>query len=59
MGAAKEFQRALAAGEKIELHCPIKEASYLPHAGAAFAVECSPFHVSVLEGHLNPLVPNL
>jgi hypothetical protein len=43
--AAKDFQKALAAGEKLELRCPIKEAGYLPHAGAVYGLDCSPYQV--------------
>jgi len=43
---AKEFQRALAGGEmkeKQDLRCPIKEASYVPHAGSVYSMDCSPY----------------
>eukprot|EP00983_Pelagomonas_calceolata_P043746 1139019-Pelagomonas_calceolata.AAC.11 len=46
--AAKEFQRALAGGEmkeKQDLRCPIKEASYVPHAGSVYSMDCSPYQV--------------
>lgn len=47
--AAKDFQKALAAGEmreKQDLRCPIKEAAYTAHAGSVYSVDCSPYQVS-------------
>lgn len=41
----KEFAKAAAAGERIELRCPIKEADYKAHAGAVYGLDCSPFQV--------------
>lgn len=49
--AAKDFQKALAAGEmreKQDLRCPIKEASYTPHAGSVYGMDCSPYQVCSL-----------
>ncbi|GIL81731.1 hypothetical protein Vretimale_1322 [Volvox reticuliferus] len=39
----KEFSRAVAAGERVELRTPVRDAGYAPHAGAVFGVDCSPF----------------
>ena len=43
----KEFSKAAAAGEKVELRCPIKDADYKAHAGAVFGLDCSPFQVTL------------
>ncbi|EFJ42777.1 hypothetical protein VOLCADRAFT_121494 [Volvox carteri f. nagariensis] len=38
-----EFTRAVAAGERVELRTPVREANYQTHAGAVFGLDCSPF----------------
>ncbi|KXZ50241.1 hypothetical protein GPECTOR_17g879 [Gonium pectorale] len=42
-GTFLEFSRAVAAGERIELRTPVREAGYQTHAGAVFGLDCSPF----------------
>lgn len=41
--ALKEFAKAAAAGERIDLRCPIQDANYSAHAGAVYGLDCSPF----------------
>ncbi len=41
--AVKDFAKAAASGEKLELRNPIKEADYTPHGGSVFGLDCSPF----------------
>ncbi|MEW5310407.1 MAG: hypothetical protein WDW38_002207 [Sanguina aurantia] len=39
----KEFGKKVEAGERLELRVPIKDASYMEHAGSVFGIDCSPF----------------
>ncbi|KAJ9521298.1 hypothetical protein QJQ45_001174 [Haematococcus lacustris] len=43
----KQFQKGLAAGERPELRCPIKDAAYASHAGAVYGLDCSPYQRDV------------
>ncbi|KAJ9521852.1 hypothetical protein QJQ45_024723 [Haematococcus lacustris] len=45
--AVKQFQKGLAAGERPELRCPIKDAAYASHAGAVYGLDCSPYQRDV------------
>ena len=43
----KEFSKAAATGERVDLRSPIKEADYKAHAGSVYGLDCSPFQVRV------------
>ena len=49
-GSLKEFAKAAASGERLELRSPIKEADYKAHAGAVYGLDCSPFQVRITGG---------
>lgn len=46
----KEFGKKVEAGERLELRVPIKDASYMEHAGSVFGIDCSPFQVRRFKG---------
>ena len=48
----KEFSKAAATGERVELRSPIKEADYKAHAGSVYGLDCSPFQVCVTGSNL-------